>query len=209
MAGLDDRDLGRVGYVDVERCRPGVEDRPAGSAGDGNVGDGGFGGEVHDRNGVRPRHRRIAHVGGEQQATLGRVGEAVRPAPDLHLDESVFAGGREDSHGVLAAIGGEHQVVRFGHQHPGDSGQTRDRAKVRAGRAVDHVERVVGGVRYVETPSPAVYGRVVEPPGPGVRRELDVPGALEEPLTRSVAYVTVCNKNALAHNPGEPAADTD
>src|SRR2546425_8833274 len=40
----------------------------------------------------------------------------------------------------LAAIGGENQVVRFGHQHPGDSGQTRDRAKVRAGRTVDRSE---------------------------------------------------------------------
>src|SRR5438132_970166 len=46
-------------------------------------------------------------------------------------------------------------------------------------------------------------------PGPGVRRELDVPGALEDHLTRSVADVTVCNKNALAHTPGELAADTD
>jgi hypothetical protein len=94
---------------------------------------------------------------------IGTVGETVGPDADLHRGHVLLPRRREDPDGVLPAIGGEHQVVRFGDQRSGDARQVWDGAEVRVGRAVDHVDGVVRGVCHIEQSSPAMDGRVVEP----------------------------------------------
>jgi hypothetical protein len=107
------------------------------------------------------------------------IGKTVRSDSDLHLLDRLLASRREDPHGVLAAVGGEDEIVRHGHQRARDSRQIRDRAEIGIRGAVDDVDRVIRGVGHVEPATRPVHGRVVEATGRRVRGKVDVADVLE------------------------------
>jgi hypothetical protein len=73
----------------------------------------------------------------------------------------------------------EHQVPLLRHERAGYAYQTGNGTHRGLRRTVDDVERIVGGVRHVETLATAVHPSVVEAPRFGVRGKVDVPEEFE------------------------------
>jgi hypothetical protein len=78
--------------------------------------------------------------------------------------------------------------VPLEHERPCHACEIRDRAYVRLGHTVDHVERIVGGVGDVEPLSAAVDRGMVEAAGLGAWREVNVSQQLEHDAPRLSAY---------------------
>src|SRR5207245_8647646 len=109
----------------------------------------------------------------EQTAARRVVGEAVRTAADLDLVDDRRADGPEDADGVLAAIRREDHVARVVDERAGDRRQPADGPDELLRDEIDHVERVVRGVRDVHAPARRVHGGVIEAAAAGVRRQID------------------------------------
>ena len=89
----------------------------------------------------------------------------------------------------------------FRHEGAGDARQTGDGAHVPPRFAVDHVEGIVGGMRDIEAPTPAVDRSMVEAAGLGVRREIDITEQLEhdEPTARLPLDRTAVRVERVVH----------
>src|SRR5262249_6351590 len=80
----------------------------------------------------------------------------------------------EYRNGVLAPVGGEHQLALFGNQRTGHRGQAGDRFNVAVLGAVDHIDRVVCGMRNIETIGGRMNVGVIEAAFRSMRRKFDV-----------------------------------
>jgi len=123
---------------------------------------------------MRLRDRGVTDIRSDQDAARWVEGKTVRlhAHPDL---ESVTLGTRcKHGDGVLTSIGGKDESTRFGHENAGHRRQAGDRFEIFILRDVDHIDRVVAGVRDVEPVCGSMNVRVIESAARSIGRQLDV-----------------------------------
>ncbi len=174
VTGIDGDDPRRRHDIDEERLARGVVNRPARATGDRDLGDPLPAHDINDRYRIRIRDRGVADIRGDQDAARGIESESVRFHADGNLESIPLGTWREHRDGVLAAIGRKDEPARLGHQRTCHRRESGDRFDVSIARAVDHVDRIVAGMRDVEPIRGRMDVGVIEPTFGSIGRELDV-----------------------------------
>jgi len=141
---------GRGRDIDEEYFGRRIVNRPTGATRHLDFGDALLASEIDDRRGLRIRNGRIADIGDHQKTALGVEGDTVRPYANANLQGVALISWRKYRDGILAPVCRKNQTARFGHQCARYCGQTRNRLEVTILSAVDHVDRIIGGVRNVD-----------------------------------------------------------
>ena len=116
----------------------------------------------------------IADIGGEKKVPPRIIGEPVRTDADGHPGDALFLIERENADGVLAAIGGEHEIPFLRDEGARHTGEAGDRMEVAVDGPVDHIDGVIDRVCDVDVSCGSVYRRMIEATRPHVRGQLNV-----------------------------------
>ena len=123
---------------------------------------------------MRIRNRGVANVRGDEDAAGGVEREPVRLHAYGDLESVLLGTWRKHRDGVLASIGCEDESARFRHERTCHCRESGHRFNVSISRAVDHVDRIVAGMRDVETVGWRVNVGMIETAGAAVFRQVDV-----------------------------------
>src|SRR5262245_14556989 len=99
---------------------------------------------------MRARNRGVAEVRDNQNAASRIEGESVRLHAYDDLERLTLRMWRKHRDSVFGSIGCKDEATRFGHERTCHCHESRHRLNVQVTRAVDHVDRIVAGMRNVE-----------------------------------------------------------
>jgi hypothetical protein len=123
---------------------------------------------------MRVRDRRVADVGGDQDASNVIEREPVRLHTDPDLERVPLGARREHRNGVFASVGCKDKAHRLGHQSACHAREAGNRFNVPISRDVDHIDRIVAGVRDIEPIRRRVDVGMVEAALGSIFRKFDV-----------------------------------
>src|SRR5437667_5279258 len=99
---------------------------------------------------MRIWNRAVANVRGDQDAARGVERGSIRLHAYGDLEGIVLCTWRKHRDSVLTSIGREDESTRFRHERTCHSRESGDRFNVSIPTNVDHVDRIVAGMRNVE-----------------------------------------------------------
>src|SRR5436309_13885885 len=123
---------------------------------------------------MRIGNRAVANVRGDQDAARGVERESIRLHAYGDLEGIVLCTWRKHRDSVLTSIGREDESTYFRHERTCHSHEPRDRLNVSVLTNVDHVDRIIAGMRNVKPIRGWMNICMIEPTLGSILRELDV-----------------------------------